>query len=149
MRGVAFTLLGFAVLFAALGFATEETRRGGRLSPREIRDGVRSTVEGQLGALRAGKLAIAYEFAARGLRRQFSAEVFAEMIRRGYPALVEHTRAEFGLVRDDGAGRAALDVTVFDGRDRPARFHYQLVQERAGWRIEGVIATRPPARGDT
>lgn len=149
MRAVAFTLLLLASFFAVRGFGAEEQRPSGRISPREIREGVRTTVEGQLGALRANRFEIAYEYAARGIRRQFSAAVFAEMLRRGYPALLEHKRAELGLVRDNGDGRAVVDVDVFDGAAKLARYRYQLVLERGGWRIEGVVLVRPAARGDT
>jgi ABC-type transporter MlaC component len=148
MRRLALTLFVLALAAFPSGLTADGTRPWGRLSPREIREGVRATVEGQLGALRAGRFEVAYEYAARGLRRQFTPAVFAEMIRRGYPALLAHQRAELALVRDNEAGRAVVDVTVFDARERPTRYRYQLVQERGGWRIEGVILVPPAARGD-
>ncbi len=144
LRGLAFTL---AMLVAALAVRAE-TPEGWRISPREIREGVRATVEGQLAAFERENFSAAYGFAAQGIRRQFSAAVFAEMIRRGYPALVRHARREIGLVRDNREGRAFVDVTVFDARGKAARFRYQLVEERDGWRVEGVLPIRAQTRGE-
>jgi hypothetical protein len=118
---------------------------GFRLAPRPVRDAVRATAEGQLAAFRAGDFGRAYGFAARGLRRQFREEVFAEMIRRGYPALLGHRRADLGVVRDNREGRARVEVTLTDRDGRTGRLLYQLVEEDAGWRVEGVV-TLPPAR---
>ncbi len=141
-------LLAAAAL--ALGAAPAGAAEDGfRPSGREVRAAVRATVEGQLAAFRADDPERAYGFASLGIRRQFRAPVFAEMIRRGYPMLLAHRRAEFGLVRDNRAGRARVEVTVFDARDRPTRLLYQLAEEEAGWRVEGVVALAPPRRGDT
>lgn len=136
------------VLLGALGLRAQEAEPA-RLSPREIREAVRAVVSGQLDALQAGRFDEAYAYAARGIRRQFPAPVFAEMLRRGYPALIGHSRRDLGLVRDDRAGRAYVDVTVFDTKDRAVRFRYQLVLERDAWRVEGVLPLRPAPRGDT
>ena len=145
VRWVAFAWAMLAV--ATLG-ARAETPEGYRISPREIREAVRATVDGQLAAFEQENFEAAYAFAARGIRRQFSAAVFAEMIRRGYPALVRHARRDVGIVRDNRDGRAFVDVTVFDARGRAARFRYQLVEERDGWRVEGVLPIRAETRGE-
>ena len=144
MRWLAFT---FAMMVVALG-ARAETPEGYRISPREVREAVRATVEGQLLAFENEDFGAAYTFAARGIRRQFSAEVFAAMIRRGYPALVRHARREIGLVRDNREGRAFVDATVFEARGQVARFRYQLALEGTSWRVEGVLPIRADTRGD-
>ena len=136
------------VLLGALGLRAQEAAPA-QLSAREVRDAVRTVVNAQLDALQQNRVEDAYAFAARGIRRQFPAPVFAAMIRRGYPALVAHARRDLGVVRDDRAGRAFVDVTVFDAKGRAARFRYQLVLERDAWRVEGVLPLRPAPRGDT
>lgn len=144
VRAVAFALAMLTVAVAGRA----ETPEGYRISPRDIRESVRAAVDGQLAAFETESLDAAYSFAARGIRRQFSADVFAEMIRRGYPALLRHARRDLGIVRDNRAGRAMVDVTVFDARGTPARFRYQLAEEREGWRVEGVLPIRAATRGE-
>jgi hypothetical protein len=119
-----------------------------RLSPRKIRDEVKAVVEAQLAALRTGDFATAYDFAAQGIRRQFDERLFAAMIRRGYPALLRPGSSDVGVVRDDGEGTAQVMVTVTDRQDRSTVYRYWLVQEEAGWRINGVVLEQRPPRGD-
>jgi hypothetical protein len=145
MDAVLRLLLAFAVAGLAAVRLGAQDDEGFRLAPRAVRDAARATVAGQLDAFRAGDFGRAYGLAARGIRRQFREEVFAEMIRRGYPALPDHRRADLGVVRDNREGRARVEVTLTDGDGRTGRLLYQLVEEDAGWRVEGVV-TLPPAR---
>jgi hypothetical protein len=119
-----------------------------RLSPRKIREEVRAVVEAQLEALRAGDFSTAYDFAARGIRRQFDEQLFAVMIRRGYPALLRPGQADVGAVRDDGKGTAQVTVTVTDRQKNITAYRYWLVNEETGWRISGVVRELQPPRGD-
>lgn len=119
-----------------------------RLSPRKIREEVRAVVVAQLEALRAGDFATAYDFAARGIRRQFDERLFAVMIRRGYPALLRPGEAEVGAVRDDGKGTVQVTVTVTDRQKNITAYRYWLVNEENGWRISGVMRELKPPRGD-
>lgn len=140
MRAFAVGCLG--IWLAAVAPA-QERAEGWRLSPPPLRDAVRATVEGQLHALRARKFDDAYGLAASGIRRQFTAPVFAAMIRRGYPALLEHRRFESGVVRDDRQRHAQVIYTVFDSAGTAHTYRYRLVQEEGRWRIEGVVAATP------
>lgn len=119
-----------------------------RLSPRKIREEVRAVVEAQLEALRAGDFSTAYDFAARGIRRQFDEQLFAVMIRRGYPALLRPGQADVGAVRDDGKGTAQVTVTVTDRQKNITAYRYWLVNEETAWRISGVVREVQPPRGD-
>jgi hypothetical protein len=119
-----------------------------RISPRETRDAARTTVGAQLAALKVGDLAKAYTFASTGIRRQFSLEVFAAMIRRGYPALLRQASAEIGIVRDDRGDRARVEVTVTDRLGRTMAFRYFLLREDDGWKVEGVLGDERPKAGD-
>ncbi|MDI1248180.1 MAG: DUF4864 domain-containing protein [Lacunisphaera sp.] len=139
------TILG--VLFFSSQFA-QAAEPELRLSPRKIREEVRAVVAAQLEALRAGDFATAYDFAAWGIRRQFDVQLFAVMIRRGYPALLRPGQAELGAVRDDGQGTAQVMVTVTDRQKSLTAYRYWLVNEEAGWRISGVVREVKPPRGD-
>lgn len=119
-----------------------------RRSPKPVREAARAAVEGQLGAIRENDLAKAYGFASAGIRARFTQEVFAAMIRRGYPALMQHKQAEVGAVRDDGKHRAFVSVAVFDGHNHRTDFRYNLVEEEAGWKIDGVVSEVVSPRGE-
>lgn len=119
-----------------------------RLSPKPVRDEVRAVVEAQLAALQAGDFAAAYEYAARGIRRQFDVRLFAAMIRRGYAPLLRPGSRELGVVRDDGEGTAQVAVTIADAQKRNTVYRYWLVREGEAWRISGVILEQRPPRGD-
>lgn len=114
-----------------------------RLSPIDTRDAVRAAIEGQIAALRAGKFDAACEFAASGIRRQFKPAVFAAMLKRGYPVLLDHRRYEAGLVRDDREGRAQVVCTFIDARAAEHRLRYTLVIENGRWLIESVAHAAP------
>ncbi len=118
-------------------------------SSRETRLAVHAAVDGQLAALQAGKFDEAYVFAARGIREQFNAAVFAEMIRRGYAPLLGHRSRRLGLVRDDGERRAYVEVSLIDAKNQSWRYRYQAVREDERWRIAGVVALPAESgRGD-
>lgn len=144
---------GLACVFGLMLFLTgavraEQPGADWRLSPREIRDAVRQTVEEQLAALRQQDFGRAYQQASRGIRRQFPEAVFAAMIKRGYPALVRQVRAELGVVRDNRDTRAWVAVTVTDRLERSTDYRYYLVREGDAWRIEGVVGEERATRGD-
>jgi hypothetical protein len=140
-----------AGLFVLLGLlaATRAAEPELRLSPKKIRDEIRTVVEAQLAALQSGDFATAYDYAARGIKRQFDERLFAAMIRRSYPALLRPAQTDFGLVRDDAAGTAQILVTLTDRQNRITVYRYWLTQEQAGWRISGVVLEQRPPRGDT
>jgi ABC-type transporter MlaC component len=126
------------VAAAAIGVTAAEGESW-RLSPKPIRDAVRATVDGQLRALRAEKFSEAYDYAAEGIRRQFTPEVFAAMIRRGYPRLVRHRSAEGGVVHDDGQDAATVVYSVTAATGETVDFRYTLRRESGRWRIAGVV----------
>ena len=138
---------GVLILLCLLaGAGAEESEM--RLSPKPVRDEVRTVVESQLAALRRGEIDEAYALASAGIRRQFSARVFGQMLRRGYPPLLRNAKADLGIVRDDGEGTAQLAVTVMDGLNRSTAYRFWLVLEEEGWRINGVVIEQKPPRGD-
>lgn len=117
-------------------------------SPEKVRTEVRAVVAAQLKAFQDGDYGAAYEFASAGLQQKFTVPLFERLIRRGYPALPRHTRAELGIVREAGEDRVAVVVSVYGGRGRQTDYLYLLVRQSSGWRIEGVEAVPVPTRGD-
>ncbi len=119
-----------------------------RLSPKPVRDEVRAVVEAQLAALRTGDFGAAYDFASRGIRRQYDVRLFAYMLKRGYAPLLKPGPADLGVVRDDGEGSAQVTVAVTDARKRATVYRYWLVKEGGAWKINGVVLEQRPPRGD-
>ena len=137
------TLLLLSLLAGASGAEQEM-----RLSPRKVRDEVRAVVEAQLAALQAGDFATAYDFAARGIRRQYDERLFTAMIKRGYTPLLKPDKTDLGVVRDDGERTAQISVTVTDRQKRSTIYRYWLAKEDDLWRISGVMLEQRPPRGD-
>jgi hypothetical protein len=144
MRRRAFAVIWMFGLLAVAGAGESDFR----LSPRRVRDEVRAVVTAQLSALARGDFVAAYGYAAEGIKREFDARLFGQMIKRGYPLLVRHESADVGIVRDNGAGAAQVLVTVIDHSNRATAWRYWLVKEKAAWKISGVVMEPKPPRGD-
>ena len=141
-------LVGITMLLLGLLAGARAAEPEVHLSPKKVRDEVRAVVEAQLAALKSGDFGTAYEFAARGIRRQFDERLFAAMIRRGYAPLLKPDKTELGLVRDDSGGTAQVSVTVTDRQKRSTVYRYWLAKEEEVWRISGVMLEQRPPRGD-
>src|SRR5436309_797954 len=75
----------------------------------EVKKEIVAVIEGQLAAFRQGDAAKAYRFAAAELRAQKPLKTFTTIVRDSYPEIWANTRADFGIVRDDGT-RASVTV---------------------------------------
>lgn len=116
-----------------------------RPSPREIREPVQAVVDAQLAAFQRGDFPAAHAWACAALQLQFPPELFAAMIRRGYPGLLRHRRADLGIVRDNRQGRAQVEVEVTPAQGDVQYYRYWLVREDGAWRVEGVVVVPAPA----
>ncbi len=116
-----------------------------RASKAEVKKEIVAVIEAQLAAFRKGEAAKAYGYAATELRAQKPLEVFAAIVRENYPEIWASTRAEAGIVRDDGA-RATVTVQVYS-KAGDAAYDFTLVKEKAGWRIFGVLRHAPRKGG--
>jgi len=114
---------------------------GMRASKPEVRKEIIAAIEGQLAAFRAGDVRKAYSYAAAELQAQKPLRIFVGIVQTSYPEIWASTKAEYGLVRDDGA-RAVLLVHVF-AKDSDATYDYTLTKERGGWRIHDVLRHEP------
>jgi hypothetical protein len=125
-----FTLVGGNVGAAEPG--------GMRASKPAVRTEIVEVIDGQLAAFRAKEVGRAYAYASTGLQRQTPIRRFAILVRDGYPEIWANARAEYGLVRDDGA-RATVTARVFSADGESAAYDYVLVREEDVWRIAGVL----------
>jgi hypothetical protein len=129
-------------MMTALGFCVGRAAdNGARASKPEVRKEVITVIEAQLAAFRAHDGKQAYTWASSALRAQTPRRQFELIVQHNYPEIWANTRAEFGLVRDDGV-RAKVVVQVFS-REGSSGYDYGLVKEREGWRIESVLRHTP------
>lgn len=98
----------------------------------------------QLAAFRAGDYRTAYAFASQGIRARFDLEAFEQMVKAGYPQIARSTQAWILEARPDpdGALRVLLRIRGEDGTF--IRALYEMVREKSGWRINGVVAGPDP-----
>jgi Domain of unknown function (DUF4864) len=139
-----------AVLFAllagvfAVGFAPAAEPPPLPISKPANGEQIAAAIEAQLAAFRAGDVEKAYGYASEALRTQTPLRAFARLVQQSYPEIWQSTRAEFGLVRDNGT-RATVVVHVF-AKETDAAYDYVLFKETGGWRIGGVLRHEPRAR---
>src|SRR5258708_34657266 len=74
------TVMGIGLLIGHFAHAAEPEMR---LSPKKVRDEVRTVVEAQLAALQAGQFCAACDFAAHGVKREFDHALVSRRIRPG------------------------------------------------------------------
>ena len=134
-----------ALLWLAAGVVLASADSVRRASTPEVRKEVVTVIEAQLAAFRSGNQAKAYSYAAADLRAQKPLPVFSEIVQRNYPEIWRNTRAEFGLVHDDGR-QATVTVQVFT-KEGDAAYDFTLLKEKPGWRIYGVLRHAPKGTG--
>jgi hypothetical protein len=109
----------------------------------EVRKQIVATIDAQLAAFRKHDSKKAYSYAAAALQAEKPLEIFAQIVQANYPELWANTRAEYGIVRDDGtAGTVVVHVYTAEA---DASYDYTLVKERAGWRVHDVLRHDPKA----
>lgn len=123
--------------FLAVAAAAAAADGRPRASTPQVRQEIVTVIEQQLTAFRQGEAAKAYRLATQELQRQKPLSVFSSIVQSSYPEIWQSTRAEFGIVRDDG-NRATVTVHVY-ARATDAPYDYTLVKEKSGWRIHGVV----------
>jgi hypothetical protein len=135
-------MLGATALWAATSAAAPGNFRA---STPEVKKEIVSVIDAQLVAFRKGDVAKAYSYGAAQLRAQKPLRVFTTIVQANYPEIWANTRAEFGIVRDDG-NKATVTVQVYS-KQTDAGYDFTLVKEAAGWRIEGVLRHEPKPAG--
>jgi hypothetical protein len=144
-RGARRRLLGMlliAVLTGVTGLAAASVMRA---SKPEVKKEIVAVIESQLAAFRKGDVDKAYGYAAAELRAQKPVRAFAAIVQNNYPEIWANTRAEPGIVRDNGE-RATVTVQVYS-KISDAAYDFTLTKEREGWRIYGVLRHEPKKAG--
>jgi hypothetical protein len=116
-----------------------------RASKPEVKKEIVAVIEAQLAAFRKGDVDKAYGYAAAELRAQKPLRAFAAIVEGNYPEIWANTRAEPGIVRDNGE-RATVTMQVYS-KTSDAAYDFTLTKERAGWRIYGVLRHEPKKAG--
>lgn len=135
-------ILGFGVMLASLTSVSAQLPEMPASKP-EVRKEVVAAIDGQLAAFRKHDVRKAYAFAASALQAQKPLRVFGAIVRTNYPEIWANTRAEYGIVHDDGSTATVL-VHVYAG-DRDAGYDYTLVKEDGRWRVHDVLRHDPAA----
>lgn len=139
------TIVRLGILWLTAGMAVTAADSGQRASRLDVRKDVVVVIEAQLAAFRKGEVEKAYGYAAADLRAQKPLRAFTAIVQGNYPEIWASTRAEFGIVRDDGT-RATVTVQVYS-KEADAAYDFTLTRERAGWRIYGVVRHEPKKAG--
>ena len=116
-----------------------------RASTPEVKKEIVAVIEKQMEAFRKHEVEKAYGFASAELRAQKPFRTFTAIVKSSYPEIWTNTRAEFGIVHDDGT-RANVTVQVYS-KEGDAPYDFTLVKERVGWRIFGVVRHAPKKGG--
>jgi hypothetical protein len=116
-----------------------------RLSGESVRRDLIDVIQSQLAAFRKNDYPKAYHYAASGLRDEVSLPAFERMVRHSYPEIAGSSGAQFGMIVDNG-DEAVVEVVIITDTGRPGEYEYLLTRELTGWRINGVIRTRPPGQ---
>ena len=131
-----------ALLLAACLAAAPRT---GQAQTAEQQSAVVEVIQNQLSAFQRDDGPGAYRFAAPNIRTLFpTADVFMDMVRRGYGFLIDPAAVEFLDVRAEGGDLyQAVRVIDRDGKRRIAIYRMER-QEDGSWKIAAVYITEDP-----
>ena len=105
---------------------------------------IRDVIEKQIDAFRRDDGEAAFGFASPTIRGMFgSADVFMEMVRRGYQPVYRPRSIRFGKL-GEVAGQIAQEVHVIAPDGRPVTAVYVMTQMPDGsWRVDGCYLLAP------
>ncbi len=106
---------------------------------------LRSLVEKQLQAFRADDAAGAYGLASPSIREMFpTADIFIDMVRRGYPPVYRPRSFTFGEASDGGTGpELSVRIDDADGIGWTAVYSFER-QPDGSWAISGCRLLKAP-----
>jgi hypothetical protein len=134
MKSIARFLLAF-LLVALAHFAA----RADEVSSADA-TAIKSIVTGQLNAFQHDDGAAAYGYASPAIRDLFpTADIFMNMVRKGYPPVYRPQSVTFGEVRASPAGpQQKVFLTGPDGKSYVAIYSLQR-QPDGSWKINGCV----------
>lgn len=107
---------------------------------------VTGAIEAQLKAFRADDFKTAEKYQHSSLKENFpSTEAFRDMMRRGYPQVVNYKSVTFGEARTDEAGDQVQIRVTLTGRDGiTVKMVYVMAKEDGEYRVLSVFGGQPP-----
>lgn len=108
-----------------------------------------AAVTEQIVAFRSGDGPGALAMAGAGFQAAYTdgARFMADVERAGYAPIVQSRSHSFGVFREVEPGRV-LQVVKLVGPDQSLyEALYQMAEEEAGWRVQGVIMRKSPGMG--
>ncbi len=99
---------------------------------------VRAVISAQIKAFEADDFDTAFTYASQSIQRMFgSAQHFGAMVTNGYPMVWRPGEVKF-LALEQRGGLLWQDVLVRDAQGALHILEYQMQQDGAGWKINGV-----------
>lgn len=98
-------------------------------------------ISAQIEAFRADDGATAYGYAAPQIKQLFpTAEVFMEMVRKGYQPVYRPRNFTFGKIAGESLGRPTQRVTIIDANGKAWIALYTFAKQPDGtWKIVGCV----------
>ena len=98
-------------------------------------------IAAQIDAFRADDGAAAYSYAAPEIKRLFpTAEVFMDMVRKGYQPVYRPQTFTFGKITEENPGRPTQRVTIIDANGKAWVALYAFEKQPDGtWKIVGCV----------
>ncbi len=99
---------------------------------------IRAVISAQIEAFEADDFDTAFTYASPTIQRMFgSAQNFGAMVKSGYPMVWRPNELKF-LALEQRGGLLWQDVLVRDAQGALHILEYQMQQDGAGWKINGV-----------
>jgi hypothetical protein len=98
----------------------------------------------QLEAFRRGDYELAYSFASSEIRQRFGRPDFEQMVRAGYPEIARSVSAVVFDRQQASNGHVYLRIKIRGANGNAIEALYEMVWERDGWRINGVVTKPDP-----
>ncbi|MCQ0092590.1 DUF4864 domain-containing protein [Roseovarius sp. M141] len=106
---------------------------------------IRAVISAQIEAFEADDLDAAFTYASPTIQRMFgTAQNFETMVKNGYPMVWRPGDLKF-LALEERGGLLWQDVLVRDLQGALHILEYQMQQDDAGWKINGVTIRRATA----
>ena len=112
--------------------------------PAEVARAVAEPITKQLEAFRRDDYDVAYSFASAEVKQMFDRQAFERMVKGGYPEIADSTFALVSRTEAAPDGHIFVRVKIRGANGNTIEALYDMVRERDGWRINGVVTKPDP-----
>ncbi len=106
------------------------------------KDEIQKVIRQQVDAFRKNDFKTAYGFAHPGVKDQFTEAEFEQMVRGGFPIMLNPGEIVFGAMQEDGA-KAGAQVLLRGENKETKAYQYLLEKVDGVWRISAVLPIDP------